>query len=58
MEKKELFRIMAGAGGGMQRGVKAAKLKKKGGPVLGRPPMAVCCVSWLSRWLKNMVSAL
>ena len=34
MEKKELFRIMAG------------------------PPMAVCCVSWLSRWLKNMVSAL
>ena len=21
-------------------------------------PMAVCCVSWLSRWLKNMVSAL
>ena len=20
--------------------------------------MAVCCVSWLSRWLKNMVSAL
>ena len=23
-----------------------------------KPPMAVCCVSWLSRWLKNMVSAL
>ena len=44
MEKKELFRIMAAAAGRML--------------VLGRPPMAVCCVSWLSRWLKNMVSAL